>query len=156
MPRFFAASVREMTGWTACRRTNIHTRGKRGVHDNTRRIGGPGFGGGGRNPDALGHSQGAAHDRRRSMLAHCLYSIAKVAPQHLVVVLGHDHDRIAPVVAELADSLGRRIDVALQDRQLGTGHAVLCGLSALPADYSGVVVVTSADIPCWTPTRWLT
>ncbi|EUA50649.1 hypothetical protein I552_1588 [Mycobacterium xenopi 3993] len=83
----------------------------------------------------------------RSMLAHCLYSIAKVAPQHLVVVLGHDHDRIAPVVAELADSLGRRIDVALQDRQLGTGHAVLCGLSALPADYSGVVVVTSADIP---------
>ncbi|WP_375481781.1 bifunctional UDP-N-acetylglucosamine diphosphorylase/glucosamine-1-phosphate N-acetyltransferase GlmU [uncultured Mycobacterium sp.] len=83
----------------------------------------------------------------RSMLAHCLHSIAKVAPQHLVVVLGQSRERIAPVVAELAETLGRPIDVAMQDQQLGTGHAVLCGLSALPDDYSGVVVVTSADIP---------
>jgi bifunctional UDP-N-acetylglucosamine pyrophosphorylase/glucosamine-1-phosphate N-acetyltransferase len=83
----------------------------------------------------------------RSMLAHCLHSIAKVAPQHLVVVLGQNRERIAPVVAELAETLGRPIDVAMQDQQLGTGHAVLCGLSALPDDYSGVVVVTSADIP---------
>jgi bifunctional UDP-N-acetylglucosamine pyrophosphorylase / glucosamine-1-phosphate N-acetyltransferase len=83
----------------------------------------------------------------RSMLAHCLHSIGKVAPQHLVVVLGQNRERIAPVVAELAETLGRPIDVAIQHEQQGTGHAVLCGLSALPDDYSGVVVVTSADIP---------
>ncbi|GBE64624.1 bifunctional protein GlmU [Mycobacterium sp. MFM001] len=83
----------------------------------------------------------------RSMLAHCLHAIAKLAPQHLVVVLGQNHDRIAPVVAELADTLGRPVDVAMQDQQLGTGHAVLCGLSALPDDFGGVVVVTSGDIP---------
>lgn len=83
----------------------------------------------------------------RSMLAHSLHAIAKLAPQHLVVVLGQNHDRIAPVVAELADTLGRPIDVAMQDQQLGTGHAVLCGLSALPDDFGGVVVVTSGDIP---------
>lgn len=83
----------------------------------------------------------------RSMLSHSLHAIAKVAPQHLVVVLGHDHQRISPLVAELADALGRPIDVALQDRPLGTGHAVRCGLSALPEDYSGVVVVTSGDTP---------
>ena len=83
----------------------------------------------------------------RSMLAHSLHAMAKLAPQHLVVVLGHDHQRIAPLVAELADTLGRTIDVALQDRPLGTGHAVLCGLSALPEDYAGIVVVTSGDIP---------
>ena len=83
----------------------------------------------------------------RSMLSHSLHAIAKVAPQHLVVVLGHDHQRIAPLVAELADTLGRTIDVALQDRPLGTGHAVLCGLSALPDDYAGIVVVTSGDTP---------
>ncbi len=35
----------------------------------------------------------------------------------------------------------------MQDQQLGTGHAVLCGLSALPDDFAGVVVVTSGDIP---------
>ena len=58
----------------------------------------------------------------RSMLSHTLHAITKVAPRHLVVVLGHDHQSIAPMVAELADTLGRTIDVALQDRPLGTGH----------------------------------
>src|ERR1700761_5264211 len=83
----------------------------------------------------------------RSMLSHLLHAVTKVAPQHLVVVLGHDHQRIAPMVAEWADALGRPIDVALQDRPLGTGHAVQCGLSALPGDYAGTVVVTSGDTP---------
>jgi len=83
----------------------------------------------------------------RSMLSHSLHAIAKVAPRHLVVVLGHDHQRIAPLVAELAGTLGRTIDVALQERPLGTGDAVGCGLSALPDDYAGIVVVASGDTP---------
>ena len=74
----------------------------------------------------------------RSMLSHSLHAMAKLAPRHLVVVLGHDHQRISPLVGELADTLGRSVDVALQDRPLGTGHAVLCGLSALPNDYAGL------------------
>jgi bifunctional UDP-N-acetylglucosamine pyrophosphorylase / glucosamine-1-phosphate N-acetyltransferase len=83
----------------------------------------------------------------RSMLAHSLHAIAKMAPQHLVVVLGRDHARIEHAVAELAETLGRPIDTATQDQQLGTGHAVLCGLAALPEDFRGVVVVTSGDVP---------
>jgi bifunctional UDP-N-acetylglucosamine pyrophosphorylase / glucosamine-1-phosphate N-acetyltransferase len=83
----------------------------------------------------------------RSMLAHSLHAIAKMAPQHLVVVLGQDRERIQPVIGELAGTVGRSIDVAVQDQQLGTGHAVQCGLSALPDDFGGVVVVTSGDIP---------
>jgi bifunctional UDP-N-acetylglucosamine pyrophosphorylase/glucosamine-1-phosphate N-acetyltransferase len=83
----------------------------------------------------------------RSMLSHCLRAAAGINPRHLVVVLGHAHERIAGPVAELAQALGCRIDIALQDQQLGTGHAVLCGLSALPEDFAGTVVVTSADIP---------
>jgi bifunctional UDP-N-acetylglucosamine pyrophosphorylase / glucosamine-1-phosphate N-acetyltransferase len=83
----------------------------------------------------------------RSMLSHSLHSVAKAAPQHLVVVLGHDRDRIAPAVADLAEQLGRGIEIAVQDEQLGTGHAVACGLSALPDDFDGTVVVTSGDIP---------
>ena len=73
----------------------------------------------------------------RSMLAHSLHAIAKMAPQHLVVVLGQDHGQIEQVVGELAGTVGRSIDVAIQDQQLGTGHAVLCGLSALPDDFGG-------------------
>ncbi len=83
----------------------------------------------------------------RSMLAHCLRAAAAITPRHLVVVLGHDHERILPAVTGLSDALGRRIGVALQERQLGTGDAVLSGLSALPDDFAGTVVVTSGDIP---------
>ena len=83
----------------------------------------------------------------RSMLSHSLHAVNKVAPQHLVVVLGHDHQRIAPLVGELADTLGRTIDIALQNQPRGTGDAVLCGLSALPEGYAGIVVVTSGDTP---------
>jgi bifunctional UDP-N-acetylglucosamine pyrophosphorylase/glucosamine-1-phosphate N-acetyltransferase len=83
----------------------------------------------------------------RSMLSHALHAIATLAPQHLVVVLGKDRERIGPVVGELAADLGRAVEVAVQEQQLGTGHAALCGLAALPADFDGVVVVTSGDIP---------
>ena len=51
----------------------------------------------------------------------------------------------APLV--LADGLGRTVTVAIQDEQLRTGHAVSCGLSVLPADFAGTVVVTAGDVP---------
>src|SRR5215208_5938141 len=83
----------------------------------------------------------------RSMLAHALHAVAKVAPRHLVVVVGKDRDQVAPAVERMADDLGRSIDIAVQEQQLGTGHAVGCGLSALPDDFAGIVVVTSGDVP---------
>ena len=83
----------------------------------------------------------------RRMLSHALHAVAKLAPQHLVVVLGKDRERICKAVGELAEHLGRDVEVAVQDQQLGTGHAAMCGLSALPAEFDGTVVVTSGDIP---------
>lgn len=83
----------------------------------------------------------------RSMLSHALHAAAQVAPKHFVVVLGKDRERIRPVVDEHAAQFTRPIAVAVQDEQLGTGHAALCGLSALPDDFDGTVVVTSGDIP---------
>ncbi len=83
----------------------------------------------------------------RSMLSHALRSVAKAIPGQLVVLLGHDRDRVTPAVAELADELGRPIQIAVQEEQLGTGHAVRCALSALPEDYAGTVVVTYGDVP---------
>jgi bifunctional UDP-N-acetylglucosamine pyrophosphorylase/glucosamine-1-phosphate N-acetyltransferase len=83
----------------------------------------------------------------RSMLAHALHAIAKVSPQHLIVVLGKDRDQVTPAVNGLATELGRQIDVAVQEEQLGTGHAVGCGLTALPADFAGTVVVMAGDVP---------
>lgn len=83
----------------------------------------------------------------RSMLAHALHAVAKVAPQHLVVVVGKDRERVAPAAKELAGELGRTVEIAVQDQQLGTGHAVGCGLTALPEDFAGTVVVTAGDVP---------
>ena len=83
----------------------------------------------------------------RSMLSHALHAVAKAAPQHLVVVVGKDRDKVVPAVEELASALGRDIDIAVQEEQLGTGHAVACGLTALPADFAGTVVVTLSDVP---------
>ncbi|WP_326545485.1 bifunctional UDP-N-acetylglucosamine diphosphorylase/glucosamine-1-phosphate N-acetyltransferase GlmU [Mycolicibacterium sp. ND9-15] len=83
----------------------------------------------------------------RSMLAHALHAVAEVAPEHLVVVVGKDRERVMPAIERLAAELGRGIDTAVQEQQLGTGHAVECGLSALPAEFAGTVVVTSGDVP---------
>ncbi|MFZ2529513.1 MAG: bifunctional UDP-N-acetylglucosamine diphosphorylase/glucosamine-1-phosphate N-acetyltransferase GlmU [Rhodococcus sp. (in: high G+C Gram-positive bacteria)] len=83
----------------------------------------------------------------RTMLEHSLRAAAALDPDHLVVVVGHDRERIGAAVTDLATTLGRDIGVAVQDEQLGTGHAVECALTALPADFAGTVVVTAADVP---------
>jgi bifunctional UDP-N-acetylglucosamine pyrophosphorylase/glucosamine-1-phosphate N-acetyltransferase len=83
----------------------------------------------------------------RSILSHALHAVAKVAPQHVVVVVGQDRELVSAAVDVVADQLGQRIDIAVQDQQLGTGHAVGCGLTALPDDFDGTVVVITGDVP---------
>jgi bifunctional UDP-N-acetylglucosamine pyrophosphorylase/glucosamine-1-phosphate N-acetyltransferase len=83
----------------------------------------------------------------RSMISHALHAIAKVSPRHLVVVVGKDREHVIPAIASLGEELGRPVDVAVQDEQLGTGHAVSCGLAALPAEFEGTIVVTAGDVP---------
>ncbi|MDZ4265242.1 MAG: bifunctional UDP-N-acetylglucosamine diphosphorylase/glucosamine-1-phosphate N-acetyltransferase GlmU, partial [Mycobacterium sp.] len=83
----------------------------------------------------------------RSMLAHCLHAVAKVAPRHLVVVVGRDRERVAPAALEIGQELGQPVEIAVQEQQQGTGHAAECGLSALPPDFDGIVIVTSGDVP---------
>jgi bifunctional UDP-N-acetylglucosamine pyrophosphorylase / glucosamine-1-phosphate N-acetyltransferase len=83
----------------------------------------------------------------RSMLAHVINAAANVDPRHLVTVVGTQRDLVAIAVNELAERLDRTIDVTVQEEQLGTGHAVLCGLTALPDDFAGVVIVTTSDVP---------
>ncbi|PRC61406.1 bifunctional UDP-N-acetylglucosamine diphosphorylase/glucosamine-1-phosphate N-acetyltransferase GlmU, partial [Mycobacterium sp. ITM-2017-0098] len=81
------------------------------------------------------------------MLAHSLHAVAEVDPQHLVVVVGKDRERVAPAAQQIGQDLGRTVEIAVQDEQRGTGHAVACGLTVLPGDFSGVVVVTAGDVP---------
>ncbi|OZD01127.1 UDP-N-acetylglucosamine diphosphorylase/glucosamine-1-phosphate N-acetyltransferase [Rhodococcus sp. 06-235-1A] len=83
----------------------------------------------------------------RTMLAHALHAAGDLGPDHLVTVVGHDRARVTDAVQDLAATLGRTIHTAVQDQQLGTGHAVQCGLAALPDDFEGTILVTAADVP---------
>ncbi|GGF33192.1 bifunctional UDP-N-acetylglucosamine diphosphorylase/glucosamine-1-phosphate N-acetyltransferase GlmU [Williamsia phyllosphaerae] len=83
----------------------------------------------------------------RTLLAHSLHAAAGLDPDHLVAVVGHARERVTAACEEVATVLGRPVPTAVQETQNGTGGAVRAGLSALPADFTGVVVVTAADVP---------
>ena len=78
----------------------------------------------------------------RSLVHHAVAAAAGLEPQHLVVVVGHGRDQVAAHLADVAPKAA----TAVQDQQLGTGHAVQCALEELPA-LSGTVVVTYGDVP---------
>jgi bifunctional UDP-N-acetylglucosamine pyrophosphorylase/glucosamine-1-phosphate N-acetyltransferase len=79
----------------------------------------------------------------RSLLGHALAAARTVEPDHLVVVVRHERDRVAEHVAAVDPGAL----VADQDEVKGTGRAVECGLAVLPADLAGTVVVTYGDVP---------
>lgn len=83
----------------------------------------------------------------RSMLSHSLHAASGIEPTELVTVIGHDRDAVGGAVDEVAKDLGRAVATAVQHEQNGTGHAVGCGLTALPDDFDGTVLVTAADVP---------
>jgi bifunctional UDP-N-acetylglucosamine pyrophosphorylase / glucosamine-1-phosphate N-acetyltransferase len=83
----------------------------------------------------------------RSLLGHAVHAVAELDPAHLVVVIGHGGDRVAAAVSTLGDELARPVVTAVQEKQLGTGDAVRCGLDALPRGLPGPVLVTYGDVP---------
>jgi bifunctional UDP-N-acetylglucosamine pyrophosphorylase/glucosamine-1-phosphate N-acetyltransferase len=87
----------------------------------------------------------------RSLLGHAVHAAAALDPAHLVVVLGHGREQVGAAVADFADDVARKVLTAVQDRQLGTGHAVGCGLADLPADLTGPVLVSYGDVPLLEP-----
>jgi bifunctional UDP-N-acetylglucosamine pyrophosphorylase/glucosamine-1-phosphate N-acetyltransferase len=79
----------------------------------------------------------------RTLLGHAVAAARGLQPRHLVVVVGHERDRVAAHVADVdPDAI-----VADQDEVPGTGRAVQCGLQALPSGLDGTVVVTYGDVP---------
>ena len=75
----------------------------------------------------------------RPMIEHLLASAAELNPAHSVVVAGHGRE-------QLEAQLGNRAVIAVQDPQLGTGHAVQQAEAALTG-FDGVVLVLYGDVP---------
>ncbi len=83
----------------------------------------------------------------RSLLGHAVHAVSELDPEHLVVVLGHGGEQVREAVEALADELDRPVLTAVQEKRLGTGHAVGCGLDVLPGGITGPVLVTYGDVP---------
>jgi bifunctional UDP-N-acetylglucosamine pyrophosphorylase / glucosamine-1-phosphate N-acetyltransferase len=80
-----------------------------------------------------------------SMLSYAVTAATTVQPEHIVVVVGHLRDQVEAHLAEIAP----RVLIAVQEQQLGTGHAVQAALAQL-ADLTGDVIVTMGDVPMLT------
>lgn len=76
------------------------------------------------------------------MLHHAMAAAQTLDPAHIVVVVGHG----AAEVGEAALAFDSRAQVALQDAQLGTGHAVLSAAGALEG-FEGDLFVLFGDTP---------
>lgn len=79
----------------------------------------------------------------RAMLDHVLASLATLAPERQVVIVGAER-------AQVETALKGRAEIAVQEPQLGTGHAVQQAEAAL-AGFSGDVLVLYGDVPMITP-----
>lgn len=74
------------------------------------------------------------------MLAHAIDAARGLAPQGIHVVHGHGGDAVQAAFADQAD-----LQWVLQDRQLGTGHAVQQAIPAIPDE--ATVLVLYGDVP---------
>ncbi|WP_329573015.1 bifunctional UDP-N-acetylglucosamine diphosphorylase/glucosamine-1-phosphate N-acetyltransferase GlmU [Streptomyces sp. NBC_01361] len=82
----------------------------------------------------------------RSLVGHVLAAARELSPENLVVVVGHERDRVREHLAGI-DPDAR---TAVQEQQNGTGHAVRMGLEELGGVVEGTVIVVCGDTPLLT------
>lgn len=73
---------------------------------------------------------------------HALQAARALNPAHLVTVIGHGRDVVGAYLTGAAPDAV----TAIQDEQLGTGHAVACALD-VTGSLTGTVIVTYGDVP---------
>jgi bifunctional UDP-N-acetylglucosamine pyrophosphorylase/glucosamine-1-phosphate N-acetyltransferase len=75
----------------------------------------------------------------KSMVQHVVDQVSKLGLDKLVTIVGHG-------AQEVKEQLGEEVVYALQEEQLGTGHAVMQAQSTL-GDKEGVTIVLCGDTP---------
>jgi UDP-N-acetylglucosamine pyrophosphorylase len=76
------------------------------------------------------------------MIGHVVGLAQSCNASPVVVIIGHQRD----AVREYLETLNGNVVTAVQDPQLGTGHAIMQAEQALAA-YDGDVIVLSGDVP---------
>lgn len=77
----------------------------------------------------------------RPMIDYVVRTARNVAGSEVILVIGHQADRVRQSVGQFP-----QIKFAVQDQQLGTGHAVACALPKIDVD-NDTVVILCGDIP---------
>ncbi|MFV1961458.1 MAG: bifunctional UDP-N-acetylglucosamine diphosphorylase/glucosamine-1-phosphate N-acetyltransferase GlmU [Acidimicrobiia bacterium] len=81
----------------------------------------------------------------RTLIGWVLEAVRPLRPTSTVVVIGHG-------AGQVRSGLAQDVVVAVQEEQLGTGHAAQVGLDAIPSfDPGDTVVVLYGDMPLLTP-----
>ncbi|RPJ85644.1 MAG: bifunctional UDP-N-acetylglucosamine diphosphorylase/glucosamine-1-phosphate N-acetyltransferase GlmU, partial [Acidobacteria bacterium] len=76
----------------------------------------------------------------KPLVCHLLDRLAALDVGRIIVVLGHESESVREVLSDYP------VDFALQEEQLGTGHATICAAPALK-DLEGSVLVLYGDTP---------
>jgi len=80
----------------------------------------------------------------RPMVRHVVEALRGAGIQRIVVVVGHGADGVRAALGDM------NVEFAVQEEQLGTGHAVMQA-EPLLAGHGGPVVVTCGDVPLLRP-----
>ncbi len=75
------------------------------------------------------------------MIVYVVETARKVAGDSVIVVVGHQAQKVRECLSGFDELI-----FAHQDKQLGTGHAVLCALPQIP-DHCEEVVILCGDVP---------
>jgi bifunctional UDP-N-acetylglucosamine pyrophosphorylase / glucosamine-1-phosphate N-acetyltransferase len=79
----------------------------------------------------------------RSLLGHAVTAGQAVDAEQVIVVVGHGREAVTDHLGKVAPDVA----IAVQDQQLGTGHAVQCALADAGDVSGGTVLVTYGDVP---------
>ena len=77
----------------------------------------------------------------RPMIDYVMRTAMEVAGQNIVVVIGYQAGKVKEVVNQVGEA-----HFAHQEKQLGTGHAVLCAMPFIPASVDQVLILCG-DVP---------
>ena len=81
----------------------------------------------------------------KPMVLYVVETAQRIVGENTVIVIGHQADAVRAVISGKAESA-----FALQEEQLGTGHAVLCALPHIPTQCEDVVILCG-DVPLIQP-----
>jgi UDP-N-acetylglucosamine diphosphorylase/glucosamine-1-phosphate N-acetyltransferase len=77
----------------------------------------------------------------KPMVIYIIETAEKIAGNNIVLVIGRQADKVKALVSGSYD-----VRFALQEKQLGTGHAVKCALPSVP-EYIEQVMILCGDVP---------